>query len=71
MLFRSSVLHSQNAMTLPVGLAAIVGGVTAGSEPPIGASMAGATLVTIPVIIIFVAVQKQYIAGLTAASVKQ
>jgi ABC-type glycerol-3-phosphate transport system permease component len=66
-----SVLHSQNSMTLPVGLAAIVGGVTAGSEPPIGASMAAATLVTIPVIIIFVAVQKQYIAGLTAASVKQ
>jgi ABC-type glycerol-3-phosphate transport system permease component len=65
-----SVLHSQTSMTLPVGLAGIIGGVTAGSEPPIGASMAGATLVTIPVILIFVAVQKQYIAGLTAASVK-
>jgi lactose/L-arabinose transport system permease protein len=49
----------------------MIGGVTAGSEPPIGASMAAATLVTIPVILIFVAVQKQYIAGLTAASVKQ
>lgn len=66
-----AVLHSQTAMTLPVGMAAMVGGVTAGREPPIGASMAAATLVTIPVIIIFVAVQKQYIAGLTAASVKQ
>lgn len=66
-----SVLRSQTAMTLPVGMASMMGGVTAGSEPPIGASMAAATLVTIPVIIIFVAVQKQYIAGLTAASVKQ
>lgn len=66
-----SVLHSQPAMTLPVGMASMIGGVTAGSEPPIGASMAAATLVTIPVVIIFIAVQKQYIAGLTAASVKQ
>jgi ABC-type glycerol-3-phosphate transport system permease component len=66
-----SVLHTQTAMTLPVGMANMIGGVTAGSEPPIGSSMAAATLVTIPVILIFVAVQKQYIAGLTAASVKQ
>jgi multiple sugar transport system permease protein len=66
-----SVLRAQTAMTLPVGMASMIGGVTAGSEPPIGASMAAATLVTIPVILIFVAVQKQYIAGLTAASVKQ
>jgi len=66
-----SVLHTQEAMTLPVGLASMIGGVTAGSEPPIGPSMAAATLVTIPVILIFLLVQKQYIAGLTAASVKQ
>jgi multiple sugar transport system permease protein len=66
-----SVLHKQPAMTLPVGMAGMIGGVTAGSEPPIGASMAAATLVTIPVILIFISVQKQYIAGLTAASVKQ
>jgi ABC-type glycerol-3-phosphate transport system permease component len=65
-----SVLHTQEAMTLPVGLASMIGGVTAGSEPPIGPSMAAATLVTIPVILIFLSVQKQYIAGLTAASVK-
>jgi ABC-type glycerol-3-phosphate transport system permease component len=66
-----SVLRTQTAMTLPVGMASMIGGVTAGSEPPIGASMAAATLVTIPVVLIFIAVQKQYIAGLTAASVKQ
>jgi multiple sugar transport system permease protein len=66
-----SVLRSQTAMTLPVGMASMMGGVTAGSEPPIGASMAAASLVTIPVILVFISVQKQYIAGLTAASVKQ
>jgi multiple sugar transport system permease protein len=66
-----AVLHSQDAMTLPVGLAAMTGGVAAGREPPIGPSLAAATLVTIPVVILFVAVQRQYIAGLTAASVKQ
>jgi len=66
-----AVLHTQKAMTLPVGLASAIGGVTSGREPPIGASMAAATLVTIPVILIFIAVQKQYIAGLTAGSVKQ
>jgi ABC-type glycerol-3-phosphate transport system permease component len=66
-----SVLRQQTAMTLPVGMASILGGVTAGSEAPIGATMAGATLIIIPVILVFIAVQKQYIAGLTAASVKQ
>ncbi len=66
-----SVLRARDAMTLPVGLASIQGGITAGSESPVGASMAAATLVTIPVILVFIAVQKHYIAGLTAASVKQ
>jgi lactose/L-arabinose transport system permease protein len=53
-----------------VGLGTILGGMLVGSEPPIGASMAAATLITIPIILVFVSVQKQYIAGLTAASVK-
>jgi ABC-type glycerol-3-phosphate transport system permease component len=66
-----AVLRAREAMTLPVGVASMAGGLTAGSEPPVGASMAAATLVTIPVILVFIAVQKQYIAGLTAASVKQ
>jgi multiple sugar transport system permease protein len=66
-----SVLRIREAMTLPVGLDSIQGGITAGSEAPIGPSMAGATLVTIPIVLIFIAVQKHYIAGLTAASVKQ
>lgn len=66
-----SVLRKAENLTLPVGMSNMLAGVTAGSEAPIGAAMAAATLVTIPVIIVFIAVQKQYIAGLTAASVKQ
>jgi len=65
-----SVLRQREMMTLPVGIASIQGGITAGSEAPIGATMAGATLITIPVILVFIAVQKHYIAGLTAASIK-
>jgi ABC-type glycerol-3-phosphate transport system permease component len=66
-----AVLHDRNFLTLPVGMSTMIGSVTAGSEPPVGASMAAATLVSIPVILVFVAVQKQYVAGLTAASVKE
>lgn len=66
-----SVMHDRDFFTLPVGMSSMIGSVTAGSEPPVGASMAAATLVSIPVILVFIAVQKQYVAGLTAASVKQ
>jgi len=66
-----AVLHTQKILTLPVAMAAVIGGVTSGREPPVGASMAAATLVTVPVIIVFIALQKHYIAGLTAGSVKQ
>jgi ABC-type glycerol-3-phosphate transport system permease component len=66
-----SVLRNRDFMTLPVGMSTMIGSVSAGSEPSIGATMAAATLVSIPVIIVFISVQKQYIAGLTAASVKE
>lgn len=66
-----AILRTRENMTLPVGLASMIGSVTAGSEPPVGAAMAAATLVTIPIIMVFVSVQKQYVAGLTAASVKE
>ena len=66
-----TVLRTNANMTLPVGMASMIGSVTAGSEPPVGATMAAATLVTIPIILVFISVQKQYIAGLTAASVKE
>jgi ABC-type glycerol-3-phosphate transport system permease component len=66
-----AVLRTRENMTLPVGVASMIGSVTAGSEPPWGAAMAAATLVTIPIIAVFVSVQRQYVAGLTAASVKE
>lgn len=65
-----TVLRDRANMTFPVGLANMVGGVTAGSEPPVGATMAASTLVTIPVIIVFLLVQRHYVEGLTAASIK-
>lgn len=65
------MLRNRDFMTLPVGMSTMVGSVSAGSEPAIGATMAAATLVSIPVIIVFISVQKQYIAGLTAAGVKE
>ncbi len=66
-----TVLRTRENMTLPIGVASMIGGVTAGSEPPWGATMAAATLVTIPIILVFISVQRQYVAGLTAASVKE
>lgn len=66
-----SVLRNRDFMTLPVGMSTMIGSVSAGSEPAIGATMAAATLVSIPVILVFISVQKQYVAGLTAAAVKE
>jgi ABC-type glycerol-3-phosphate transport system permease component len=66
-----SVLRAREAMTLTVGMDSIQGGLTAGSEAPIGPTLAAATLVTLPIVLVFISVQRHYIAGLTAASVKQ
>ncbi len=66
-----SVLRDRDSMTLPIGTVSMLGSITAGSEPPVGASMAAATLITIPVLVVFLMVQRQYIAGLTAAGVKE
>ncbi len=64
------VLRNDTAMTLPVGLATMLGGVQAGSAPPYGPAMAASTLVSIPAIVLFLLVQRQYIAGLTSGAVK-
>jgi ABC-type glycerol-3-phosphate transport system permease component len=66
-----TVLRNRESMTLPIGTVSMMGSITAGSEPPVGASMAAATLITIPVIIVFLMVQRYYISGLTAAGVKE
>lgn len=59
------------SMTLPIGMANMLTGVSAGSAPPYGPAMAASTLVCIPTVSIFLAVQKYYIRGLTAGAVKQ
>jgi len=65
------VLRSSESMTLPVGMAAMLSGVTAGSAPPYGPAMAASVLVSIPIIAIFLFLQRYYIAGLTLGGVKQ
>lgn len=50
---------------------AVTGGATPGAPPPFGPAMAAATLVSIPVILVFLALQRHYIAGLTLGGVKQ
>ena len=64
-------IRQELSMTLPIGMANMLTGVSAGSAPPYGPAMAASTLVCIPTVAIFLAVQKYYINGLTAGAVKQ
>jgi multiple sugar transport system permease protein len=64
-------IRQELSMTLPIGMANMLTGVSAGSAPPYGPAMAASTLVCIPTVAIFLAVQKYYIRGLTAGAVKQ
>jgi ABC-type glycerol-3-phosphate transport system permease component len=64
-------IRQEVAMTLPIGMANMLTGVSAGSAPPYGPAMAASSLVCVPTVAIFLAVQKYYIKGLTAGSVKQ
>jgi ABC-type glycerol-3-phosphate transport system permease component len=63
-------IRKEAVMTLPVGLANMLKSVSAGSAPPYGPAMAASTIICIPTIVIFIAVQKYYIKGLTAGAVK-
>jgi len=64
-------IRKELAMTLPIGMANMLTGVSAGSTPPYGPAMAASTLVCLPTVVLFLAVQKYYIKGLTAGAVKQ
>ena len=66
-LFASQFAQSYDKWTLPVGLASFSGQYTTNW----GALMAGAVMVTIPVIIIFLILQKSLVSGMTAGAVKQ
>ncbi len=66
-LYASVVLPSEAVRTIPVGIAELV------SQYDIrwGAMMSAATLTTIPVVIMFLLIQKHFVEGLTAGAVKE
>ena len=63
------VLRGNDVITLPVGIATMASQVT-GSAQPYGEMMAAATMVSVPVIALFVALQRHFISGLTIGAVK-
>lgn len=64
------ILHSETMMTLPVGLARLTENVP-GKTRDFGVIMAAASLVSVPVLLVFLAMQRQFISGLLSGSVKQ
>jgi len=60
------VLHSQENFTLPLGLSQMVGVY----KEDYGALMAGTLLSVFPVAVLFFALQREFIAGLTSGAVK-
>jgi len=61
------VASEPSARTAPVALGAML---TVNSLPPWGAVMAGATLMTLPMVTLFVILQRQFVSGITAGAVK-
>lgn len=55
------------ARTAPVALGSLI---TVNSVPPWGALMSGATLMTLPMVALFVFLQRQFVSGITAGAVK-
>ncbi|TVQ26843.1 MAG: carbohydrate ABC transporter permease [Spirochaetaceae bacterium] len=64
------VIRREASMTLPVGMANMLTAVSAGSARPYGPAMAAATLVSIPTIVVFLLVQRYYIAGIAEGAGK-
>jgi ABC-type glycerol-3-phosphate transport system permease component len=65
-MFASVLIISDANRTLPVGLAGIIGQY----QIDWGLLMAGATLTTLPVLILFALVGRNFVEGLTAGAVK-
>lgn len=66
-LFASSFMQSYGNWTLPVGIASFKGQYATDW----GTLMAGSVLITIPVVILFLCLQKHLVGGMTAGAVKQ
>lgn len=62
------ILQDQAKYTLPVGLAGMLG--LPEFETQYGVLMAGATLAVLPVLFLFIVLQRDFIAGLTSGAVK-
>lgn len=62
------VLQDENRYTLPIGLANLLSAPEFGTE--YGTLMAGTLLSVLPVIVLFFALQRDFVAGLTAGAVK-
>lgn len=60
------MLHSTERFTLPIALTSLVGL----QQQQYGALMAGTLLSVLPVIVLFLLLQKEFVAGLTAGAVK-
>lgn len=66
-LFASTFMKSYENWTLPMGIASFQGQYTTDW----GTLMAGSVLITIPIVILFLALQKHLVGGMTAGAVKQ
>lgn len=66
-LFASILVQRYNKWTITVGLASFVGQYSTNWA----AVMAGATIITVPVILVFLFLQKYLVSGMTAGAVKQ
>lgn len=63
------VLRDMARYTLPVGIATLIA-LGAGTKTEYGMILAGSTLVTVPVITVFLSMQRQFVAGLTLGAIK-
>ncbi len=62
------VLTDPNKFTIPMGVVGLTGSV--GEEQKFGAVMAASSLAVLPILILFIAMQKQFISGITLGSIK-
>jgi ABC-type glycerol-3-phosphate transport system permease component len=62
------VLHDEDKYTLPIGLASLVG--LREYETDYGVLMAGTLLAVLPVMVLFFALQRDFVAGLASGAVK-
>ena len=63
------VLRGNKVVTLPVGIATMRSQATA-AQTPYGEMMAAATMVSVPIILLFLMLQRYFISGLTIGAVK-